>query len=65
MSRKKTKQASKRVLRLPDLDFAKSAVLNTVRSSESKRSYRFAIDDFVAWHGSELGQVSPHIERST
>jgi hypothetical protein len=42
----------KRVLRLPDLDFAKSAVLNTLRSPESKRSYRFAID-FVAWYCSE------------
>ena len=38
---------------MPDLDFAKSAVLNTLRSPESKRSYRFAIDDFVAWYCSE------------
>jgi site-specific recombinase XerD len=53
MSRKKAKQTPKRVLRLPDLDFAKSAVLNTLRSSESKRSYRFAIEDFVAWYCSE------------
>src|SRR5918995_4564992 len=53
MSRRKPKQSPKRVLRLPDLDFAKSAVLNTLRSSESKRSYRFAIDDFVAWYCSE------------
>jgi hypothetical protein len=53
MSRKKQKQSPKRVLRLPDLDFAKSAVLNTLRSPESKRSYRFAIDDFVAWYCSE------------
>jgi site-specific recombinase XerD len=53
MSRKKAKQTPKRVLRLPDLDFAKSAVLNTLRSAESKRSYRFAIDDFVAWYCSE------------
>lgn len=53
MGRKKSKQTPKRVLRLPDLDFAKSAVLNTLRSSESKRSYRFAIDDFVAWYCSE------------
>jgi site-specific recombinase XerD len=53
MSRKKAKQTPKRVLRLPDLDFAKSAVLNTLRSSESKRSYRFAIDDFIAWYCSE------------
>jgi len=48
MSCKKPKRTPKQVLRLPDLDFAKSAVLNTLRSSESKRSYRFAIDDFVA-----------------
>src|SRR5829696_7359229 len=53
MNRKKPKQSPKRVLRLPDLDFAKSAVLNTLRSPESKRSYRFAIDDFVAWYCSE------------
>src|SRR5919106_4701376 len=53
MSCKKPKQSPKRVLRLPDLDFAKSAVLNTLRSPESKRSYRFAIDDFVAWYCSE------------
>lgn len=53
MGHKRAKQIPKRVLRLPDLDFAKSAVLNTLRSSESKRSYRFAIDDFVGWYCSE------------
>ena len=53
MSRKKPRQSPKRVLKLPDLDFAKSAVLNTLRSPKSKRSYRFAIDDFVAWYCSE------------
>jgi site-specific recombinase XerD len=53
MSHRRVKQTPKRVLRLPDLDFAKSAVLNTLRSSESKRSYRFAIDDFVGWYCSE------------
>jgi site-specific recombinase XerD len=58
MSRKKLKQSPKRVLRLPDLDFAKSAVLNTLRSPESKRSYRFAIDDFVAWYCSEPWRLS-------
>ena len=42
-----------RVLRLPDLDFAKRAVLNTLGSIESKRAYEFAIDDFVAWYCSE------------
>ena len=53
MSRKKARQTPKRVLHLPDLDFAKSAVLNALRSSESNRSYRFAIDDFVTWYCSE------------
>lgn len=40
MSRQKAKQPSKQVLRLPDLDFAKSAALNTLRSAASKRSYQ-------------------------
>jgi site-specific recombinase XerD len=43
----------KRVLRLPDLDHAKAAILNTLGSPESQRSYRFAIEDFVAWYCSE------------
>src|SRR5207253_3210388 len=43
----------KRVLRLPDLDHSKTAVLNTLSSSDSQRAYRFAIDDFVAWYCSE------------
>lgn len=47
------KRVAKRVLRLPDLDFAKRAVLNTLGSPESKRAYEFAIDDFVGWYCSE------------
>src|SRR5271165_7013511 len=43
----------KRVLRLPGLDRAKTAVLNTLGSPESDRSYRFAIDDFISWYCSE------------
>ena len=43
----------KRVLRLPDLDHAKTAVLNTLGSPDSERSYRFAIEDFIAWYCSE------------
>lgn len=42
------RKTPRRVLRLPDLDFAKRAVLNTLGSTESKRAYEFAIDDFVA-----------------
>jgi site-specific recombinase XerD len=52
-SLKSRKKVAKRVLRLPDLDFAKRAVLNTLGSPESKRAYEFAIDDFVAWYCSE------------
>lgn len=47
------KKVAKRVLRLPDLDFAKRAVLNTLGSPESKRAYDFAIDNFVGWYCSE------------
>ena len=43
----------KRILRLPDLDHSKTAVLNTLSSPDSQRAYRFAIDDFVAWYCSE------------
>ena len=43
----------RRVLRLPDLDHAKTAVLNTLLSLDSQRAYRFAMDDFIAWYCSE------------
>ena len=49
----KKKKAPKRVLRLPDLDYAKRSVLNTLGSPASKRAYEFGIDDFVAWYCSE------------
>jgi integrase len=47
------KRTPKRVLRLPDLDYAKRSVLNTLGSPASKRAYEFGIDDFVAWYCSE------------
>src|SRR5579871_2882561 len=50
---KRRKATPKRVLRLPDLDYAKRTVLNTLASPASKRAYDFAIDDFVAWYCSE------------
>ena len=45
--------AAKTVLRLPDLEHAKSAVLNSLGSPESRRSYEFAIRNFVHWYCSE------------
>jgi site-specific recombinase XerD len=41
------------VLRLPDLDQAKSAVLNTLRSADAQRGYSHAIDEFIDWYCSE------------
>jgi len=40
-------------LGLPDLDHSKSAILDSLRSPESKRGYRHAIDEFIQWYCSE------------
>lgn len=40
---KKLKTTRRAVLRLPDLDYSKSAVLNTLRSPGSRRAYEFAL----------------------
>ena len=53
MKRKSLRPKPRRILRLPDLDHSKSAVLNTLKSAESQRAYRYAIDDFIAWYCSE------------
>src|SRR6201987_1440025 len=44
---------TKSVLRLPDLEHAKSAVLNSLTSPDAQRGYRHAIDEFVDWYCSE------------
>jgi hypothetical protein len=41
------------VLRLPDLEHAKAAVLNSLTSPDAQRGYRHAIDEFVDWYCSE------------
>jgi len=51
-SRKK-KKSPKRVLALPDLEQAKSAVLNTLTSKSGQRTYDHAITEFVEWYCSE------------
>src|SRR5258708_6971250 len=43
----------RRVLRLPDLDHCKLAVLNSLGSPASRRVYDYAIDQFIAWYCSE------------
>src|SRR5438445_139568 len=41
------------VLKLPDLDQAKSAVLNSLCSPDAQRGYRHAMDEFIEWYCSE------------
>src|ERR1700722_153082 len=43
----------RRLLRLPDLDHCKRAVLNSLGSPASRRVYEHAIDQFIAWYCSE------------
>jgi len=43
----------RRLLRLPDLDHCKRAVLNGLGSPGSRRVYEYAIDQFIAWYCSE------------
>src|SRR6266487_4139948 len=46
-------RVTKSVLRLPDLEVAKSAVLNSLSCPDAQRGYRHAIDEFVDWYCSE------------
>src|SRR5260370_31280740 len=50
---RRRRRSSKSVLRLPDLEPAKAAVLNSLNSADAKRGYRHAIDEFVDWYCSE------------
>ena len=47
------KKPPKRVLALPDLEHAKTAVLNSLTSASGQRTYEHAIREFVAWYCSE------------
>lgn len=49
----KRKKTPKRVLALPDLEHAKSAVLSSLTSRSGQRTYDHAIREFVAWSCSE------------
>src|SRR6202163_1654125 len=50
---KKRRPVPKAVLRLPDRDQAKSAVLNMLSSHDAQRGYRHAMDEFIEWYCSE------------
>lgn len=49
----KRKRAPKTILKLPDLEQSKSAVLNSLTSTSSQRSYDHAIREFIDWYCSE------------
>src|SRR5258706_3186718 len=44
---------AKTILRLPDLEIAKAAVINSLSCPDAQRGYRHAIDEFVDWYCSE------------
>ena len=50
---RKERRGAKSILRLPDLEAAKSAVLNSLSCPDAQRGYRHAIDEFVEWYCSE------------
>ena len=53
LKRMKKSALRKVILRLPDLDHAKSAVLNSLSSQRSRRTYKFAMEQFIMWYCSE------------
>src|SRR3984893_5320055 len=53
MAKSKHKRTPKTVLKLPDLEQSKSAVMNSLTSACSKRSYDHAIREFIDWYCSE------------
>src|SRR6201992_4156486 len=52
-SKEKRKRMPKHVLKLPDLEQSKSAVLNNLTSRSSQRTYDHAIREFIEWYCSE------------
>ena len=51
--RQQKHSTTKSILRLPDLEHARTTVLNSLGSQESQRGYRHAINEFVDWYCSE------------
>jgi site-specific recombinase XerD len=52
-SSRRRRSSAKSVLRLPDLEHARAAVLNSLNSADAKRGNRHAIGEFVDWYCSE------------
>src|SRR5215469_5990087 len=50
---KSKRSKAKTILRLPDLEQSKAAVLHSLGAASSQESYRHAIDEFIGWYCSE------------
>jgi hypothetical protein len=50
---KKTAKRPKTILRIPDLEQSKNAVLNSLASPSSQESCGHAIEEFIGWYCSE------------
>jgi len=53
MAKSKRKRTPKSVLKLPELEQSRSAVLNSLASPNSQRTYDHAIREFIEWYCSE------------
>src|ERR1022692_4046275 len=55
MARRKSSKRSKAktILRLPDLEQSKNAVLHSLAAASSQESYGHAIEEFIGWYCSE------------
>jgi integrase len=63
-------RCTRRVLRIPDLEQSKHAVLNSLPAKTSQESYGHAIDEFISWYCSEprragILNLAPHDLRRT
>ena len=47
------RRRAKTILRLPDLEQSRNAVLNSLAATSSQESYGHAIDEFIGWYCSE------------
>ena len=47
------RRKAKTILRLPDLEQSKTAVLNSLADASSRESYGHRIDEFIGWYCSE------------
>jgi hypothetical protein len=50
---KSKRSKGKTILRLPDLELSKNAVLHSLAAASSQESYGHAIDEFIEWYCSE------------